>query len=489
MKPLMLARDRHTKVFQFLLFLLIGLFIGVAITLVAELPNEAFYVITIGLALPFLTFLVKDLRRFLLVASLCTIPVHLDINFMHSFERQAGASTAGISITDIFILGLLLIWLIELVTRAEPYALFFSRITLPAILYVEMAAMSMLWAPRVDLAFMEVFRMVKVFMLFFILLNTIRDQRDVRLAMWALLATVAFESIIAGLQMVRGGRLGLEFLGEAPPDPDGDAALWRVMGTLGHPNRLATYLELLLPLSLGAFLIEKKAALKVTSIGIFALGLATLIMTGCRGAWVGFAVSFLIFIIFSLRNRHVKVKTILKPVLLALLLMLMVATLFSDMLTQRFFGDDFGSAASRIPMYQIAVNVISANPLGGVGINNYQVNMREYNDSVRAMQYTTIPRPVHNMYLLVAGETGFIGFAVMILMLVSLIRILVRTAASSSPFFALVSICILSGVCAFCVHGLVDKHPPGGYAPFYALMALASSSFIINRRRHSSSHL
>jgi len=260
------------------------------------------------------------------------------------------------------------------------------------------------------------------------------------------------------------------------------------MGTLGHPNKLATFFETLLLLSIGAFLVEKKLWLKITSIVILGLGLVTLIMTGSRGAWIGFAVSFAIFIIFSLLNKHLNAKAVLKPVVLAVLLMMIAAMTFSDMLSVRIFGEDYGSAESRIPMFQIALNVIAAHPLGGVGINNYQVNMREYNDSVRAMRYTTIPRPVHNMYLLIIGEIGFIGFAAMMFLLISLIIILLKTVSSSSPLLAVMSICILGGVCAFCVHGTVDKHPPGGYAPFYVMMALASSAFLLNRRRHSSFH-
>jgi len=329
---------------------------------------------------------------------------------------------------------------------------------------------------------MEVFRMVKVFLLFFILMNNIRDQRDVRIALWAFILTLAFESIIAGLQILKGGRLGLAFLGEAPPDPEGETYIWRVMGTLGHPNKLATFIESLLLLCLAAFLVEKKIWLKITSICVLGLGLVTLIMTGTRGAWIGFAVAFFIFIIFSLRNKNIRKKSVLKPILLAMLLMSAGTIVFSNMVIERLFGDDYGSAKSRIPMFQIALNVISAHPVGGVGINNYQVNMREYNDSVRAIRYTTIPRPVHNMYLLVTAETGFIGFIAMMFTLISMIFILLKTASSFSPLLAFVSICILGGVCAFCIHGMVDKHPPGGYAPFYAMMAMAASTYIIDRR-------
>ena len=150
---------------------MIGAFVGFAVSFVADMPNKAFFVVIIGLAFPFMILLVKDLRRFLIAATIFTMPIHLDINFMHIFERQAGASTAGVSITDILMLGLLLIWLIEIASEDRPYAVFFARVTIPAILYLEAATLTMLWAPRLDLAFMEVFRMIKVLLLFIILIN------------------------------------------------------------------------------------------------------------------------------------------------------------------------------------------------------------------------------------------------------------------------------------------------------------------------------
>lgn len=482
----MLTVSRKNRSAQIFLFLLIGAVVGLVMSYAADMPNKVFFVIILGLAFPFATLLIQDLRRFLIVATILTLPIHFDINFMHVFERQAGAATAGISLTDIFLLGLFLIWIVELASEDRPYAVFFARLSIPAILYFEAAALSMLWAPRLDLAFMEVFRMFKVFLLYLILINHIRDKQDLRLAVWALMGTVAFEGLIAGMQIIKGGRLGLAFLGEAPPDPDGDSSMWRVMGTLGHPNKLATYIESLLLLSVGMFLVEKKKILRFVSLAIFSLGSVTLIMTGSRGAWIGFLLAFFVFIFFALRNKTINVRALFKPTLAALLILVVVGVAFSDMLQERIFGDDYGSAASRIPMIKIAINIISEHPVGGVGINNYQVNMREFNDAIESLRYTTIPRPVHNMYLLVAGETGFIGFFMMMLLLIALVRTLIQTAASKVPLLSVTSICILGGLCAFCVHGLVDKHPPGGYAPFYAMMAIAASAYLIDRRHHTS---
>ena len=468
-----------------LLFLLIGAFIGSTLLFSVELPNKQFVAVVSALSFPFLALLIKDLRRFLLAAAVLSIPLHIDINFMHKFEQQAGASTAGVSLADLLALGLLLIWLIEIAGHERPYSLFFARVTVPAIIYFEIAVLSMLWAPRLDLAFMEVFRMFKFTLIFFILINHIRDEDDLRLVVWAFIAAVAFEGVISTLQMMRGGRLGLDFLGEAPPDPDGKTTIWRVMGTLGHPNRLATFLETLLMLPVGMFMIEKRRFARLLCVGSFALGIIALIMTGTRGAWIGFSVAVLSFIVNSLRNPHLNVKSIVKPMIIVFAVLTVAAVFLSDMLEQRLMGEDYGSAAGRIPMIKIALNIIAAHPFGGVGINNFQVNMREYNDAIESVRYTTIARPVHNMFLLAAGETGLVGLAAMLLLLIALVRTLLQTVTSPLPLPAVTSVALLGGLAAFCLHGMVDKHPPGGSLLFYAVAATAVASYLIHRRHQS----
>ena len=77
---------------------------------------------------------------------------------------------------------------------------------------------------------------------------------------------------------------------------------------------------------------------------------------------------------------------------------------------------------------------------------------------------------------------GIIGFAMMLLMLISLVSVLVKTASSPSTLLSITAICLLGGITAFCVHGLVDKHPPGGYAPFYTMMAMAVAAYLIDQR-------
>ncbi|MDZ7371764.1 MAG: O-antigen ligase family protein [candidate division KSB1 bacterium] len=456
---------------------------AVLILLRLQLPTKFLALAILAAVFPAVLLLVKDARRFLLAAACFSIPLHLDVNFIHLFEHQAGASTLGISLTDILVVLLLFQLLIRNAAAKQPTAVFFPKIGLPLILYLEAAALSMLWAPRLDLAVMEVVRMAKFTLMFFVLLNHLREEQDVRLVAWSLLAAVALQSFLATAQMVRGGVLGLDFLGEAPPDADDETSIWRAMGTLGHPNKLATFLEVLLLLPLAAYLFEKKKPLRLIALLIFFLGVPAMMMTGSRGAWISFAAAMAFFGLFLLTSRHVRPTTIIKLAMAGVFILTLIAGTMSEMLYQRLFGPDYGSAAGRIPMFKIALNIISAHPAGGVGINNYQVNMRNYNDAVESLRYVAITRPVHNMYLLVAGETGVIGLAAMLSVLLGLFSTLRRARTSQAPMISLTAAALYGGMIAFCVHGLVDKHPPGGSAIFYVVAALAAGLVVIDRKR------
>lgn len=467
--------------FQLLIFVVFGALLGFSISIIGRLPNQMLLVAVFAISFPFLAFIIGDVRRFLLAASAAILPVTIDVNFMNVFENQAGAHTIGISLQDIFVILLIFLWLVEAASKEGVAFHFYPRLTIPAILYIEACLLTLLWAPRLDLAAMEIVRMVKVFILYFVIANQIRDRNDLKLVAWALIASLVFEGSVAVLQMIKGGTIGLAFLGEAYlPDID-RSKLWRVMGTLGHPNRLAMYLEMLLPLCFGMFLLEKRMRRKMMALSSFGLGLVALIMTGSRGAWIAFVLGMLVFFILAVKSRHVKLSALFGTGIIGLIVMAGVALGFSGMIEERIYGDDYGSAMSRIPMIQIAINLIEAHPLGGVGINNYAVVMKKYNDTILGRRFKSIPRPVHNMFLLVTGETGIIGLSMLLLLLYFFFATAFKSARSPDETISIINISVLAGIVAMCAHGMVDKHPPGGYPLFYVLMALIASAYFLNK--------
>jgi len=471
--------------FQFMLFLLLGVILGLSIATIAELPNRLMTVVLLGIAFPFIAVIAGDVRRFLMAAIVFTIPLSIDVNLHHSFENQAGAATLGIALRDVFVLLLLFWWLVELASSEERPFRFFSRTTVPAIAYFEACLLTLLWAPRMDLAMLELVQMFKVLILYFVVANQIRDKRDLRLIAWVLIASVCFESAIAVVQMVTGKSLALGFLGEMQIKSRDMEKLMRAGGTLGHPNRLAMYLELLLPLCLGFFWSETIKRNRILVIGIFGLGLAALIMTGSRGAWVGVLFSLVVFFYMLHRNRQVNIRSVIGPAFLALLILGSLAFGFSDYIERRVSGEDYGSAVSRIPMFQIALSVIEAHPLGGVGINNYTIKMREYNDTILGRRFKTFARPVHNMYLLIAGETGVLGLTMFLWLLFGLTSSILAAVKVGDLQISILATSLFTGLIAFLIHGLVDKHPPGGYPLFYCLMAIAAAIYQKSRQLQS----
>ncbi|NOY59307.1 MAG: O-antigen ligase family protein [Calditrichaeota bacterium] len=216
------------------------------------------------------------------------------------------------------------------------------------------------------------------------------------------------------------------------------------------------------------------------AISVFGLGLVALIMTGSRGGWIAFILGMLVFFFIAVKSRHVRLSTLFGTGLIGIAVIAGIALAFSGMIEERIHGNDYGSAISRIPMIQIAINLIEAHPLGGVGINNYAVVMKKYNDTILGRRFKSIPRPVHNMFLLVTGETGMIGLLMLLLLLYFFFATALKSARSSDETISIINISVLAGIVAMCAHGMVDKHAPGGYPLFYVFMAMIASAYFLN---------
>jgi O-antigen ligase len=75
-------------------------------------------------------------------------------------------------------------------------------------------------------------------------------------------------------------------------------------------------------------------------------------------------------------------------------------------IARRLFGDDKGSAESRIPLTNLAFRIIVDNPVLGAGANNFSVVMDRYVTPEFRKGFLYV---VHNKYLLIWAETGIFG--------------------------------------------------------------------------------
>jgi O-antigen ligase len=136
-------------------------------------------------------------------------------------------------------------------------------------------------------------------------------------------------------------------------------------------------------------------------------------------------------------------------------------------------ADDRGSAYSRITRAREAIAVIGDYPLLGVGLNNYALSVPRYDRDTTASWRT--PPMVHNVYLLVAAETGLVGLAALAWFLTAL-------GVQAWQFLGLAEgrtlwALAVSSVLAFVtlgLHGLVDYDLLGDVGLFRQFWLLAA---------------
>lgn len=141
----------------------------------------------------------------------------------------------------------------------------------------------------------------------------------------------------------------------------------RVSGFFRHPNVLAAFLELGVPLSLALFFREKKIGWKLLSLAAVLLGMLSILYTFSRGGLLFLFIGLAITLFWRFRRK------LLIPILLLVLFVLsLLAT--SDVFERQmgFFTDPMGSLTEptilhRFITYRGFINQIMESPVTGVG--------------------------------------------------------------------------------------------------------------------------
>ena len=128
---------------------------------------------------------------------------------------------------------------------------------------------------------------------------------------------------------------------------------------------------------------------------------------------------------------------------------------FAPNITARISGDDFDSARSRVSLAETALRIISDNPWGGVGYNNYRFIVADYESRPGLNQYR-VPEPVHNAYLIIAAELGIPAAIVFCYILGSFLWFGLRVSRSSNKISTLFAIGLVGGLSGAYLHGMFE---------------------------------
>jgi putative inorganic carbon (hco3(-)) transporter len=174
----------------------------------------------------------------------------------------------------------------------------------------------------------------------------------------------------------------------------------RAISFFGHPNTFALWLTPLLALLLPFTFFENNKKLRTFYGSALVVGLVALILSGTRGAWIGFIAATGLFVLLS-KNR----KVVYSAIILGILTIFVVAS--TPNLRYRvilpFKGEK--STVSRFSLWHTANKMIKDSPLLGKGLYGYQNNFEKYNTDPGL---APINHP-HNIFLTFWVETGLLG--------------------------------------------------------------------------------
>lgn len=279
---------------------------------------------------------------------------------------------------------------------------------------------SIFWASSIPLAVREITLIIQAVLISFVIINY---GSRIFIA-WGVVVLGLVESLIGFLQIIFQGSIGWYILGEPHLDilnqevaktiVGGGGRLLRAYGTFVHPNVLGAFLTISLLCAIYLILTPhptKSSSTQKLSLfvgcGVLFFLILGLILTFSRAAWL---VSFLT-VLFSLflewrKNRFSEKLKFLFITLLTSIIFL-ISIFYYVIFPKLYLSSDEPAITQRVDYIKAGFRALKERPFTGVGIGN---------------QVSGSAQPIHNLYLLIASETGLIGLALFCFFIISIIR-------------------------------------------------------------------
>lgn len=315
------------------------------------------------------------------------------------------------------------------------------------VLFLLIGFISLIKAENFWLGFYWWLRLSELVLLFSYIQHNLGRILNLKHLAQILLASGVIQAIIALLQYTNQKALGFWFLGESPLGIEtagvakitvNNLKMIRAYGFLPHANVLAAFLFLCIFSLYYLWFSQKSGPVKKLSLlSAYGLLIIAICLTFSRLVISVFVLaSLFLFVFWSIKKKSAG--KIMLLVLVLSMLCLLLAGLAWPELSFRFALSSHEQAVSlRVFYNETALLVIKEHPWLGLGLGNFICEIRQLHDLLPAW----VHQPAHNLYLLIAAETGLSG---LFLFLMFVFLILKRISWSDTSFLiVLLTLCFL----------------------------------------------
>lgn len=403
-----------------------GALLGVGLLIVAEMSKTK---VTVAIAAGMLGlvafFACGNPRLFCLWGLLLAIPFDLSKRFGPLVSKLGGETSFRAELSDPFWIALLFFVLRDIWRSDE------KGLRVPRVLAIWTGIMgiglgAVFFTPWSLSATQEIVRMLKVALLFVVIANELkRPQRFLHCAA-ALMVSLIIQAGFGLTEYFAHRNFGLVSLGETSVETTRQLAqdslqgesVFRIGAFMIHPNIFGIFLATVLPLAIAVFLAEKGRIRWLFALALV-VGMPCLIVTYSRSSWVAFAINCVVLFVVMIFHQGLRRRS-MRAGGIAALVLAVVCLIFAGPITKRIFSSKAGAMLARAEFEGHAYDMIDARPWLGWGLNSYAFAVLPFSGFNKRYGYGGWVPVTHNGYLLWTAETGVVGLALHLLVILSI---------------------------------------------------------------------
>lgn len=360
------------------------------------------------------------------VSVLTTLILHsveagfLTVLFCIPFDRLLILGAGGLTVTKILILLTIGGWMLRtLLTKdTELLAMIYRRRTSLLIIgYLVMSVVSLVNAREFDDGFSLLIRRTSVIVLYFLVINIVRERRLLNLSINAILIATGIVGLLGMYEFVTGNQVlrDVQRGDELAVTQEGSQ---RIQGCAGNSNFHACIMALVLPLALIRVQQAQGWTARSLACALVLLMAVNIFATNARLGVLGLILGVSGVLLLS-DIRHKFLKLFASAAVLACLFAAL-AMFPEKVSTDRYTGDSGGKTVQyRVGWIKMSWEMVKKHPFLGIGLGNY---FPEYNEYRRAAP-DLVPQARlknHNGFMQVWAEMGTLGLLAYLAMMASI---------------------------------------------------------------------
>ena len=367
---------------------------------------------------------------------------------------KGNASVKSLSLGFVAVL-----WLARLILEKR-FTFVCTRLCWPVIIFALITLISVIGSIDVgySLENIQKYTLASVF-LFFAIVNNVRDLKDVKILLLALMISAGVFSLLALIdyslfEHTFGSRLRFRYLDR-------------------NLGRFSKFYDLAIPINLALILITKDRIKKVLFALALILSITTMLLMQARGSYV--VIFFAVVAITFVYKKGLLIFLLILPFIFAIMMPSNMATRAQEMFKFGGYLKSDGVLNYRTEAWKGAVRIIKENPALGLGIgkSNFGTTVEKFDDLKIPYDHA------HNTILQIAVELGLIGLAAFLWLFGSVFYHGIKCYCSlpRNDGRAILIFGILCGLGALFAHGFIAyfyKH-----TSFYALWVIVALLFVL----------